>query len=839
MRKLDLITTQKSARLNLMKISTPSKAKELCKLDKEPFILKLENLDLSKVNQVGGKNASLGTMMQHLKPLGVQIPDGFAITVAAYKEFIQHNNLENKISFLIGEVAENDIETLNKNAHAIRNLIIQGSWPLHLENAIAQAYKDLSHTYNLSSVDVAVRSSATCEDLPEASFAGQQESYLNIKGYEAVLIAVKDCFASLFNNRAISYRQSLAIDFSEIGISVCVQKMVRSDMGASGVAFSLDTESGFKDVILINGAYGLGESIVQGSVCTDEFLVYKPLLSKGFPAIIEKKIAKKERKLVYSDHKENTLAEVDVPINEQTQFCLLDEQVLQLSKWICLIGEYYSNFYGKWCPMDIEWALDGITNTLYIVQARPETVHSNKKEECFISYKLNKSATTKKLLTGIAVGDGIGQGKVRKLVSMDEYYKIAHSNPFKAGEILVTDMTDPNWEPLMKIAGGILTNRGGRTCHAAIVAREIGVPAIVGTLNVTELLEPQQQVTVSCAEGSEGNVYAGTVSYEIEKTDIKALPSIDTDLMLNVGSPDLAFKFCKIPNSGVGLAREEFIINHYIQVHPLALLQHEKLGDAVLSQKIKNIIKGYSSEEEFFIEKLSYGIAKIGAAFYPKDVIVRLSDFKTNEYCNLLGGDHFEPTEENPMLGWRGASRYYSESYEKAFGLECKAIKKVREEMGLTNIIIMIPFCRTVEELRKVYTTMESYGLKRGEAGLQIYLMAELPSNILMAEEFSVLVDGFSIGSNDLTQLILGVDRDSELVSHVYDERSPAVKKAITNLIKIAKATQTKVGICGQAPSDHPDFAKFLVQEGIDSISVTPDSVLKTIESIASIEKKK
>jgi pyruvate,water dikinase len=809
----------------------------LRKNEARSFTIKLENLDLSNVNQVGGKNASLGTMIQHLKPLGVQIPDGFAVTVSAYNEFIKYNNLEDKISYLINEINENDIQVLNKNGDIIRNLIVKGDWPQHLEGEIERSYKNLSNQYNLTAVDVAVRSSATCEDLPEASFAGQQESYLNVNGFKAVLKSIKECFSSLFNNRAISYRQSLDIDFSDIGISVCVQKMVRSDKGSSGVAFSLDTESGFKDVILINGAYGLGESIVQGSVSTDEFLVYKPLLKKGYPAIIEKKVAKKERQLIYCEDEKKTVTEVNVPKNKQTQFCLLDHQVLQLSKWICLIEKYYSKFYNKWCPMDVEWALDGHSNSLFIVQARPETVHSNKKTENFISYKLNASSGNNILLKGIAVGDKIGQGKIRKLTSMNEYYKIVNSNPFQKGDILVTDMTDPNWEPLMKIAGGIVTNRGGRTCHAAIVAREIGVPAIVGAVKATTILKEQAQITVSCAQGSVGNVYEGNVSYEIEKTDINAMPSINTDLMLNVGSPDLAFKFCQIPNSGVGLAREEFIINNYIQAHPLALLEHQKLGDVVLSKKIATLIEGYKNEKEFFIEKLSYGIAKIAAAFYPKDVIVRLSDFKTNEYCNLLGGHHFEPNEENPMLGWRGASRYYSDTYEKAFGLECKAIKKVREEMGLSNVIVMIPFCRTVEELLKVYTTMETYGLKRGDDGLQIYLMAELPSNIFMAEEFAVHIDGFSIGSNDLTQLILGVDRDSELVAHIFDERSPAVKRAISNLIKIAKVTQTKIGICGQGPSDHPDFAKFLVKEGIDSISVTPDSVLKTLELISSIEK--
>ncbi|WP_435263623.1 phosphoenolpyruvate synthase [Tenacibaculum sp. nBUS_03] len=835
MRKLDLKSIQNSKKYDVLKQTISKTSKEKTE---HLYTTKLENLDVSKVQQVGGKNASLGTLIQHLSPLGIKIPDGFAVTVLAYKEFIRYNKLENKINKLLYQIPPNNIAVLHKNGAIIRDLILEGSWPIPVKEKITKSYEALSKMYESRSIDVAVRSSATCEDLPEASFAGQQESFLNIFGIEAVLIAIKECFASLFNNRAISYRQSLDIDTSSIGISVCVQKMVRSDLGASGVAFSIDTESGFKDVVLINGAFGLGESIVQGSVSTDEFLVYKPLLKKGYPAIVEKKIAKKESKLIYSEGYKKTIKETKVSSAEQTQFCLSDIQVLELSKWICLIEDYYTDFYGKWCPMDIEWALDGVSNSLYIVQARPETVHSNKKKKIFISYKLIKTEDNKIIVQGIAVGDGIGQGKVRKLTSMEEYYKIVELDPFEEGDILVTDMTDPNWEPLMKISGGIITNRGGRTCHAAIVAREMGVPAIVGTVHATEMLDEQTTVSVSCAEGTVGNVYEGIISYEIEETDIGKLPKITTNLMLNVGSPDLAFKFCQIPNSGVGLAREEFIINNYIQAHPLALLKHKELNDKALSNKIATLIEGYKNEEEFFIEKLSYGIGKIAAAFYPKDVIVRLSDFKTNEYCNLLGGSNFEPSEENPMLGWRGASRYYSESYEKAFGLECKAIKKVREKMGLSNVIVMIPFCRTVEELHKVYKTMRSYGLKRGENGLQIYLMAELPSNIIMAEDFSVHIDGFSIGSNDLTQLILGVDRDSELVAHVYDERSPAVKRAISSLIKIAKETNTKVGICGQAPSDYPDFTQFLVKEGIDSISVTPDSVLKTLRSIASIEKK-
>ncbi len=804
---------------------------------KNNLILNLNEIDLTNINQVGGKNASLGTMIKYLQPLGVQIPNGFAVTVMAYKEFIRYNKLDEKIISITEKIPHNDVKLLGKYGFQIRDLIMNAELPKNLKNEITKAYIALSKKYNLIDVDVAVRSSATCEDLPEASFAGQQESYLNVCGVELLLNSVKKCFASLFNDRAISYRSSLGIQVEDIGISVCVQKMVRSDKGASGVAFSIDTESGFKDVVLINGAYGLGESVVQGTVATDEFLVYKPLLKKGYPAIIEKKVAKKTNKLIYSNGPTELVKNVPVHKNEQTTFCLSNSQVLELSKWICIIEQYYSNFHNKWCPMDVEWALDGISGELFIVQARPETVHSNKKSNTFTSYAIQESSKNNLLFTGIAVGDGVGVGRVRLLSSMKEYYSIADKKPFLKGDVLVTQMTDPNWEPLMKLASGIVTDKGGRTCHAAIVAREMGVPAIVGTINATELLKENLIITVSCAEGSDGKVYSGEVPFTKQEVDVSLLPKIKTDLMLNVGSPDMAFKFSQVPNSGVGLAREEFIINNYIQAHPLALLNHKSIGDKILSDKITDLTAGFENEEDFFIEKLSFGIAKIASAFYPNNVIVRLSDFKTNEYRNLLGGEYFEPNEENPMIGWRGASRYYSESYEEAFGLECRAIKKVRECLGLSNVVVMIPFCRTVEELKKVYATMERYGLKRGDADLQVYLMAELPSNIIMAEEFSEHIDGFSIGSNDLTQLILGVDRDSELVAHVYDERSPAVKKAISNLIKIGKKTNTKVGICGQGPSDHQDFANFLVKEGIDSISVTPDSVLKTLKSISQIEK--
>jgi len=568
-------------------------------------------------------------------------------------------------------------------------------------------------------------------------------------------------------------------------------------------------------------------------------LIFKPTLKEGFESIIEKKMGKKENKIIYSTDSGQLVKTVHVGNTQQDEFCITDRQALKLAKWVCIIEDYYTNLKGYWCPVDTEWAVDGLSGKLFIVQARPETIHSRKKDNDLVEYKIDNSQDTDVRLTGIAVGDKIGQGKVQKMYSLDGRDGSFDGSDFKEGDILVTEMTDPDWEPIMKKASAIITNKGGRTCHAAIVAREMGVPAIVGTENGTEVLFNGEEFTVSCAEGDVGKVYEGIVPFKLKKTKLDNLPTTKTPIMLNVASPDLAFKFAQIPNAGVGLAREEFIINNYIQAHPLALLKHKELEDVELSEKIRVLIRGFKDEETFFIKRLSYGVAKIASAFYPKQAIVRMSDFKSNEYYNLLGGSYFEPTEENPMIGWRGASRYYSEQYEYAFGMECKAIKRVRKKMGLDNVTIMIPFCRTVEELQKVYKVMKKYGLERGKDGLQVYLMAELPSNILMAEEFSELIDGFSIGSNDLTQLTLGLDRDSSLVAHIYDERNPAVKRSISNLIKVAKKTKTKVGICGQGPSDYPDFAQFLVEEGIDTISVTPDSMLKTIKAIHKIETKK
>jgi pyruvate, water dikinase len=800
---------------------------------KTRFTLELHEVTLELLNHVGGKNASLGEMIQKLANLGINIPHGFAITVDAYWEFLKFNQLEGSIRKIINRIDTNDIVSLRRGGSQVRQIIRNGKFPQELEDEIIEKYLALSHRYQQEFTDVAVRSSATAEDLPDTSFAGQQETYLNVRGNEAILEAVRNCFASLFTDRAISYRQHFKFDHFDVALSVCIQKMVRSDLASSGVAFSLDTESGFKHAVIINGSYGLGEMIVQGAVSPDEFIVFKPALEKGFAPIIEKNLGKKDRKMIYGDDPGQLTRVVNVQKDQQQKFCLNDAQILELARWVCSIEKYYSDKKGHWCPMDIEWAVDGLTNQLFIVQARPETIHSQKDSTKLVEYKITEPAPDKRILQGIAVGSKIASGKVVIMYALDGRDGSHDGRDFNAGDILVTDMTDPDWEPIMKKASAIVTNKGGRTCHAAIVARELGVPAIVGTGNATDCLKEDQLLTVSCCEGEVGYLYEGEIPFKKLETDLKDLPEIATPIMLNVASPELAFKYSHIPNSGVGLAREEFIINNYIQAHPLALLHHKELEDKELSDKIKKLITGYDSEEEFFVEKLSYGIAKIASAFYPNKVIVRFSDFKTNEYENLLGGSYFEPKEENPMIGWRGASRYYSEKYRHAFGLECKAIKRVREKMGLQNVVVMIPFCRTVNELLQVYDVMRDYGLERGKADLEVYLMAEVPSNILLADEFCEHIDGFSIGSNDLTQLTLGLDRDSALVAGLYDERNPAVKRFISMLIKTAKSKGVKVGICGQGPSDFPDFAEFLVEQGIDSISVTPDSVLKTIRTLS------
>jgi len=799
------------------------------------FIVPLGQVGINNIDFVGGKNASLGEMLQHLTPLGINIPDGFVITVHAYKAFLQSNNLEPAIKEIIKTIDFDNIESLRKCGKKIRQLIRNTKFPKEIVELIIEAYYRLSEQYQIPDTDVAVRSSATAEDLPDASFAGQQETYLNVRGPGALIDAVRNCFASLFTDRAISYRENFNYPHFELGLSVCVQKMVRSDLACSGVAFSLDTESGFKDAVVINGTYGLGEMVVQGTISPDEFIVFKPKLASPFLPIIEKKLGNKDKMMIYGDNPDERVSVIPTEKVMQTRFCIDEERVLQIARWVTMIEEYYSNLKGHWCPMDVEWAVDGKTNQLFIVQARPETIHSRKRDNIFTSYHIHDEGKADKLLAkGIAVGDKIATGKVNILYSLDK--RVAEGSEFMPGDVLVTDMTDPDWEPIMKKAAAIITNKGGRTCHAAIIAREMGVPAIVGCGNATDILKDGQIVTASCTEGDVGYVYDGSIAFTKSTFDLADLPEIKTAIMFNVGSPNMAFQFSQLPNKGVGLAREEFIINNYIQVHPLALLRHRQLNDPALTARINQVIAGFENEEDYFIKKLSYGVAKIAAAFYPQKVIVRFSDFKSNEYFNMPGGKYFEPSEENPMLGWRGASRYYSPDYKAAFGLECKAIQEVREKMGLSNVVMMIPFCRTVEELQRVQAVMAEYGLERGKNGLEIYLMAELPSNIMMADEFAKYIDGFSIGSNDLTQLTLGLDRDSSLVSHLFDERNPAVKRMISALIKSAKAANVKVGICGQGPSDYPDFAQFLVEQKIDSISVTPDSLVKTVHAIWKIE---
>lgn len=793
------------------------------------YLKKLSDVNYSMFNLVGGKNASLGEMLQISEKLGIRIPDGFVLTTLVYDEYIQENNISQLIEKEMN-IRDNDdyLSNLTKLSREIQEKFMEGKFNNKRSLEILNSYEILSKYYNLKKADVAVRSSATTEDLPNASFAGQQDTYLNVTGYDSLIFYIKKCMASLFNVRAMNYRKNLNITFKQIKISVGVQKMVRSDLGSAGVAFSLDPESGNKKVIVINSAYGLGELVVNGQSVPDEFIVMKELLDNYKP-IIDKKLGQKEGKLVYANRDGIELKLLSS--REKNNYSLNDFQVLELAKWIVKLEKYYSEKTNRYHPVDIEWAYDGELDQMFIVQCRPETIHSNKNHNILESYKLNNIETLqdKKLLEGIAVGDSVGCGKVHIVPELlDDLSKIH----FDKGDVLVTTITDPDWEPLMKKASAIITEKGGRTCHAAIVARELGVPALVGCKNAISKLEEIDTITLDCSNGEKGIVYEGKIKFEKIITDLSKLPEPPVKIMMNLASPEQAFKCSNIPNSGVGLAREEFIINNYIKVHPLALLQPEKITDKHILEKIKKISKGYSSGEEYFIKKLTYGLSRIAAAFYPKDVIIRFSDFKSNEYRNLLGGKYFEPHEENPMIGWRGASRYYSLEYEQAFGMECKAIQKVRELKGFKNVIVMLPFCRTVEECKLVLQTMEKYGLKRGVNGLQVYLMCEIPSNVILAEEFCKYVDGFSIGSNDLTQLILGLDRDSELVQHLYDERNPAVKIMISRAIKVCKKNNVKIGICGQGPSDFPDFAQFLVEEGIDSISLTADSIVKTIEQL-------
>ncbi|MBW4562484.1 MAG: phosphoenolpyruvate synthase [Mojavia pulchra JT2-VF2] len=826
-------------------LSQPAKERSL--------ILWFDEVGIADIPLVGGKNASLGEMIQQLTPQGINVPTGFATTAYAYRYFIQSAGLEANLRKIFSDLDVEDVKNLQARGKKARSLLMHTPFPNELREAIAKAYQTLceqsfssdwdldpestkiSEQFTDKYIDVAVRSSATAEDLPDASFAGQQETYLNVVGVEGVLAACHKCFASIFTDRAISYRHTKGFDHFSIALAVGVQRMVRSDLASSGVMFSIETETGFKDAALITAAYGLGENVVQGTVNPDEYYVFKPTLKTGFRPIIDKKLGSKKLKMVYDDGSKFT-KNVPVSQSEKNKYTLTDDEILQLARWACVIEDHYSQVHGTYTPMDIEWAKDGITNQLFVVQARPETVQSQKRGNVLRSYRL-VSGTGKEypqslvpLVKGRAVGEGISQGKARLILDVDKI------DQFQVGEVLVTDRTDPDWEPIMKRASAIITNSGGRTCHAAIIARELGVPAIVGCGNATEVLKTGQEVTVSCAEGEEGRVYSGLLPFEVKEVPLENLPRTRTQILMNVGNPQEAFGLSAIPNDGVGLARTEFIIANQIQIHPMALIHYDQLEDEFVKAKIAEITALYEVKSQYFVDKLAQGIGRIAAAFYPKPVIVRMSDFKSNEYANLLGGQQFEPHEENPMLGWRGAARYYDQGYREAFALECHAIKRVREDMGLTNVIPMIPFCRTPDEGRLVLAEMAKNGLHQGINDLQVYVMCELPNNVIMAEEFAEVFDGFSIGSNDLTQLTLGLDRDSALVAHLFDERSQGVKRMVKMAIQTAKQHNRKIGICGQAPSDYPEFAQFLVEQGIDSISLNPDSVLKTILEVAKVE---
>jgi pyruvate, water dikinase len=798
-------------------------------LNPTSLVLPLSAVGIADISIVGGKNASLGEMIQQLASQGVKVPLGFATTTHAYRSFIADSGLGEKLQQLFADLDVDNLANLQEHGKKARMLMIETPFSAAIEAEIAAAYAELCVQYG-PDTDVAVRSSATAEDLPDASFAGQQETYLNVHGITGVLEACRKCFASIFTDRAISYRHQKNFDHLEVALSVGVQKMVRSDLASSGVMFSIDTETGFKDSALITAAYGLGETVVQGSVNPDEYLVYKPKLQEGFRPIIDKRLGSKEIKMIYDTGGMKLTTNVPVPEVDRQRFALNDDEIMQLARWACIIEDHYSQVRGMLTPMDIEWAKDGRTGELFIVQARPETVQSQKTQTVLRSYHLTGSQRPAPIATGRAVGALIGSGVARVIVDVQQI------ELFQAGDVLVTSRTDPDWEPIMKKASAIVTNQGGRTCHAAIIARELGIPAIVGCDAATDAIRSGQAVTVCCAEGEEGHVYPGMLPFEIKEVELDQVPRTRTQVMMNLGNPQEAFSLAAIPNDGVGLTRMEFIIANHIQAHPLALLNFDKLEDQVAKAKIEKLTAQYKNKSDFFVDRLAYGIATIAAAFYPKPVIVRLSDFKSNEYANLLGGRQFEPIEENPMIGWRGASRYYDDRYKDGFALECKAMKRVRDEMGLTNVILMVPFCRTPDEGRLAIAEMAKSGLVQGVNGLQVYVMCELPSNVILAEEFAQVFDGFSIGSNDLTQLTLGLDRDSSLVAHLFDERSPAVRKLIQMAIGVAKQQGRKIGICGQAPSDYPEFARFLVEQGIDSMSLNPDSVLKTLLEIAQVE---
>lgn len=815
----------------------------------EAYILWFDEIGKTDVHLVGGKNANLGEMFQNLTKTEskmfpgekISVPFGFAVTAASYKYFVKHNDLDGKIRDILKDLDTHNIDQLGVKGQLIRDLILESSFPQDLEKEIFAAYKELAKKMKIEEkdLDVAVRSSATAEDLPDASFAGQQESYLNIRGEHALLEAIKKAFASLFTNRAISYRQDQHFDHFQVALSVAVQKMARSDRGASGVMFTLDTESGFRDVVIINGSWGLGEFVVKGVVTPDEFKVFKPTLKKGFKSIIGKKLGTKEKKLIYATEGTEPTKELPVAEADRHTFVLNDDQILQLAKWGMIIEEHYDR------PMDIEWVFDGVLKQLFIVQARPETVVARRDANMLEEFVMEEK-NGKVLVTGAAVGSRIGQGPAHFIKDATQI------NEFKKGEVLVTDITDPDWEPIMKIASAIVTNSGGRTSHAAIVSRELGIPAIVGTTHATEILKNGMPITVSCAEGEVGKVYDGLLKFKVNKHDLTHFQPPKIEIKMIAADPELAFNYSFLPHKGVGLARVEFVISNFIKIHPQALIDYKKLTDQKVKSQIDELTVGYEDKVQYYLDKFAYGVGQLASAFHPYDVLLRFSDFKSNEYANLIGGKLYEPEEENPMMGWRGASRYYDPKFEEAFALECKAVKKVREEMGLWNLSVMIPFCRTPEEGKKVVEEIKKNGLtsritpeqrkkkKNGDLveGMEIWVMAEIPSNILQVDEFAEIFDGFSIGSNDLTQLTLGLDRDNKNIAHIGNERNKSVHKLIHMLIPAAHERGLKVGICGQGPSDFPDFGEFLVKEGIDSISINPDTVLKANVQIKEVEDK-
>jgi pyruvate,water dikinase len=809
------------------------------------FILWFREIGIQDVPLVGGKNASLGEMYQKLHGKGIRVPNGFAITAHAYQYFLKYAGVEDEIRKALSDLDTGNLSNLMRKGREVREIIKHADFPPDLTQSIYSAYDVLGTEFGqkgLDNLDVAIRSSATAEDLPDASFAGQQDTYLNVRGKLSVLDACRNCFASLFTNRALSYRHDKGFGQFDVSLSIAVQKMVRSDSAYSGVIFSIDPETGFRDAVYITAAYGLGENVVQGVINPDEFFVFKPTLRQGKQAIISRKAGDRDIKMVYSMEDDATVRNIPTTLDERHRYVLEEEEILKLAEWACIIEEHYSQEAGYFKPMDIEWAKDGDgvnvgTGELFVVQARPETIHSQKKSNTYQNYRIAENGEV--LVEGTAIGTKIGQGTANVIQSALEI------DQFKPGEVLVTSMTDPDWEPIMKVASAIVTNKGGRTCHAAIVSRELGIPCVIGTGNADEVIRTGQDLTISCCEGETGRVYDGLLKFHEESFDLEELPATRTKVMMNVGIPEKSFLQSQLPNDGVGLAREEFIINSHIGIHPLALIEYEKLKEKAHNDqkiagaiyKIDQITAVYDDKRQFFIDKLTEGISRIAAAFYPNEVIVRLSDFKTNEYENLLGGYLYEPAESNPMIGWRGASRYYDDKFIAAFELECLALHKARSEVGLNNIKIMVPFCRTPQEGKRVIEIMRNFGLVQGEEDLQIYVMCEIPSNVICADQFAEIFDGFSIGSNDLTQLALGLDRDSSLVAHIYDERNDAVKRLIQQVIEVAKQKKRKIGICGQAPSDFPDFAEFLVECGIDSMSLTPDTVIKTKLAVAKKER--